>query len=76
MPTNVAYTLSKVIDDQSGSPIGTNFTPTTSTAIDDFNLSLGRGPGGASVWLKRILTPILSNGEPHRVVQFVSKAAF
>jgi hypothetical protein len=40
---NVAYTLSKVIDDQSGNPIGTSFTPTTSTAIDSNNLSLDRG---------------------------------
>jgi hypothetical protein len=40
---NVAYTLSRVIDDQSGSPIGTSFTPTTSTAIDNTNLSLDRG---------------------------------
>jgi hypothetical protein len=40
---NFAWTLSKVIDDQSGSPIGTSFTPTTSTAIDNNNLSLDRG---------------------------------
>lgn len=40
---NVAYTLSRVIDDQSGNPIGTSFTPTTSTAIDNFDLSLDRG---------------------------------
>ena len=40
---NVAYTLSKVIDDQSGNPIGTSFTPTTSTAIDSNNLRLDRG---------------------------------
>jgi Carboxypeptidase regulatory-like domain len=40
---NVAYTLSRVIDDQSGNPIGTNFTPTTSTAIDNNNLRLDRG---------------------------------
>ena len=40
---DVAYTLGKVLDDQSGNPIGTSFTPTTSTAIDNFNLSLDRG---------------------------------
>ncbi len=40
---NVAYTYGKVIDDQSGDPVGTSYTPTTSTAINNNNLSLDRG---------------------------------
>lgn len=40
---NVGYTFSKVIDDQSGDPVGTSYNPTTSTAIDNNNLRLDRG---------------------------------
>ncbi len=40
---NVAYTYGKVIDDQSGDPVGTSYTPTTSTATDNYNLRLDRG---------------------------------
>ena len=40
---NMAYTFGKVIDDQSGDPVGTSYTPTTSTAIDNYNLRLDRG---------------------------------
>ena len=40
---NVAYTHGKVIDNQSGDPVGTSYTPTTSTAIDSNNLRLDRG---------------------------------
>ena len=40
---NMAYTFGKVIDDQSGDPVGTSYTPTTSTAIDSTNLRLDRG---------------------------------
>ena len=35
---NFAYTLSKVIDDQSGDPIVTTFTPTSVATIDSTNL--------------------------------------
>lgn len=35
---NFAYTLSKVIDDQSSDPVGTSFTPTTTATIDSKNL--------------------------------------
>jgi hypothetical protein len=40
---NMAYTYGKVIDNQSGDPVGTSYTPTTSTAIDNTNLRLDRG---------------------------------
>lgn len=40
---NMAYTYGKVIDDQSGDPVGTSYTPTTSTAADNNNLRLDRG---------------------------------
>lgn len=40
---NFAYTYGKVIDDQSGDPIGTSYTPTTTTASDSRNLRLDRG---------------------------------
>jgi len=40
---NMAYTFGKVVDDQSGDPVGTSYTPTTSTAIDNTNLRLDRG---------------------------------
>ena len=40
---NLAYTFGKVIDDQSGDPVGTSYTPTTSTASDNTNLRLDRG---------------------------------
>lgn len=35
---NFAYTFSKVIDDQSGDPVGTSFTPTSTATIDSNNL--------------------------------------
>jgi hypothetical protein len=40
---NVGYTFGKVIDNQSGDPVGTSYNPTTSTAIDNNNLRLDRG---------------------------------
>lgn len=40
---NFAYTLSKVIDDQSGDPIVTTFTPTSVSTIDSSNLRNERG---------------------------------
>jgi len=40
---NMAYTHGKVIDDQSADPVGTSYTPTTSTAIDNRNLRADRG---------------------------------
>ena len=39
---NFAYTLSKVIDDQSGDPIVTTFTPTSVATLDNRNLRLDR----------------------------------
>jgi len=39
---NFAYTLSKVIDDQSGDPIVTTFTPTSVATLDSTNLRLER----------------------------------
>jgi hypothetical protein len=39
---NVAYTFSKVIDDQSADPIVTSFTPTSSTSLDNNNLRIDR----------------------------------
>jgi hypothetical protein len=39
---NFAYTLSKVIDDQSGDPIVTTFTPTSVATIDSTNLRADR----------------------------------
>jgi hypothetical protein len=41
---NFAYTYGKAIDNQSGDPIGTSYSPTTSTAVDSHNLRLDRGP--------------------------------
>ena len=40
---NFSYTYGKAIDNQSGDPIGTSYSPTTSTAIDSNNLRLDRG---------------------------------
>jgi hypothetical protein len=40
---NFAYTYGKVIDNQSGDPVGTSYNPSTSTAIDSNNLRLDRG---------------------------------
>jgi Carboxypeptidase regulatory-like domain/TonB dependent receptor len=40
---NFAYTFGKVIDVQSGDPVGTSYGPTTSTASDSTNLRLDRG---------------------------------
>jgi hypothetical protein len=40
---NFAYTWSKVIDDQSGDPIVTTFTPTSVSTTDSTNISLDRG---------------------------------
>jgi hypothetical protein len=40
---NVGYTFGKAIDDQSGDPVGTSYSPTTSTAINNQNLRLDRG---------------------------------
>jgi hypothetical protein len=40
---NFAYTLSKVIDDQSGDPIVTTFTPTSVSTINSQNISADRG---------------------------------
>jgi hypothetical protein len=40
---NFAYTYGKVIDDQSGDPIGTSYNPSTSTVMDSNNLRLDRG---------------------------------
>ncbi len=40
---NVAYTLGKVIDNQSGDPVGTSYSPTTSTVSDSNNLRGDRG---------------------------------
>jgi hypothetical protein len=40
---NVGYTFGKAIDDQSGDPVGTSYSPTTSTASDSRNLRLDRG---------------------------------
>jgi hypothetical protein len=40
---NATYTFGKVIDNQSGDPVGTSYNPTTSTAIDNNNLRLDRG---------------------------------
>ena len=40
---NFSYTFGKVIDDQSGDPVGTSYNPSTSTAIDSTNLRLDRG---------------------------------
>jgi hypothetical protein len=41
---NFAYTYGKVIDNQSGDPVGTSYSPTTSTVMDSTNLRLDRGP--------------------------------
>jgi hypothetical protein len=41
---NFAYTYGKAIDNQSGDPIGTSYSPTTSSAMDSHNLRLDRGP--------------------------------
>ncbi len=41
---NFAYTFGKAIDNQSGDPIGTSYSPTTSSAMDSHNLRLDRGP--------------------------------
>jgi len=40
---NLSYTFGKVIDVQSGDPVGTSYGPTTSTASDSTNLRLDRG---------------------------------
>ena len=40
---NVSYTYGKAIDNMSGDPVGTSYTPTTSTAMDSRNLRLDRG---------------------------------
>ena len=40
---NYAFTWGKAIDDQSGDPIGTSYSPTTSTASDSHNLRADRG---------------------------------
>jgi hypothetical protein len=40
---NLSYTFGKVIDTQSGDPVGTSYGPTTSTASDSTNLRLDRG---------------------------------
>ena len=40
---NFAYTFGKAIDDMSGDPIGTSYSPSTSTASDSHNLRLDRG---------------------------------
>lgn len=40
---NFAYTFSKVIDDQSGDPIVTTFTPTSVSTINSHNISADRG---------------------------------
>ena len=40
---NVSYTYGKAIDNMSGDPVGTSYTPTTSTAMDSHNLRLDRG---------------------------------
>ena len=39
---NIAYTYGKAIDNQSGDPIGTSYSPTTATPIDNTNLRLDR----------------------------------
>jgi hypothetical protein len=40
---NFAYTFGKAIDTQSGDPVGTGYTPTTSTFSDSTNIRLDRG---------------------------------
>jgi hypothetical protein len=40
---NFAYTFGKAIDTQSGDPVGTSYTPTTSTFSDSTNIRLDRG---------------------------------
>jgi hypothetical protein len=40
---NYAFTFGKAIDVQSGDPIGTSYSPTTSTASDSHNLRVDRG---------------------------------
>ena len=40
---NFAYTYGKAIDNQSGDPVGTSYTPTTSSAMDSRNFRLDRG---------------------------------
>jgi hypothetical protein len=40
---NFSYTFGKAIDNQSGDPIGTSYSPTTSTVSDSHNLRLDRG---------------------------------
>jgi hypothetical protein len=41
---NFSYTYGRVIDDQSGDPVGTSYSPSTSSAVDNTNLRLDRGP--------------------------------
>lgn len=40
---NVSYTYGKAIDNMSGDPVGTSYTPTTTAAMDSHNLRLDRG---------------------------------
>lgn len=40
---NVSYTFGKAIDNQSGDPVGTSYTPTTSSFSDNNNTRLDRG---------------------------------
>jgi hypothetical protein len=40
---NFAYTFGKAIDNQSGDPVGTSYSPTTSTVSDSNNLRADRG---------------------------------
>jgi hypothetical protein len=40
---NYSFTFGKALDDQSGDPTGTSYSPTTSTVSDSHNISLDRG---------------------------------
>ena len=77
---NVSYTFGKVIDNQSGDPVGTSYGPTTSSAIDSNNLRLDRGRAdfdqthvGTVTWIYELPfgkgKPLMKS--PNRVMQAV-----
>ena len=73
---NMAYTFSKVIDDQSADPIVTSFTPTSSTSLDNNNLRIDRARADFNQTHVVIVTWIyeLPFGEGHRWMNHAPKA--